>query len=90
MPQRCELNPIDHDVSKLFKGPIMRIQDIEVVKTQATLLNVDVEIINYDVNRFSVVVGGHSYTSLNGTLTAMTTTYLRADRKAKRKAKRRI
>ena len=67
----------------------MKIDEVEIIKTQATMLDVEIGIMNYDVNRFAVAISGHSYTNLHGALTALTTAYLRADRKARRKSKRR-
>ena len=58
----------------------MKIEELEIIKTQAEALNVEISIINYDVNRFSVQVGKHSYSILQSALSAVTTIYLRKNK----------
>ena len=55
----------------------MKLKQLEVIKLQATAMNVAITIVNYDVNRYSVSIGKHVYTSFNNTLSAITTQFLK-------------
>ena len=55
----------------------MKLKDVETLKVQAEALDVNIKIINYDVNRFSIVVNKHSYSNFNSALNAITTVWLK-------------
>ena len=58
----------------------MNIKKLETIKIQANAFNIDIVVINYDVNRYSVTIGKHLYTDFNRALSAITTQYLKSKR----------
>jgi len=57
----------------------MDIQNLELIKQQAEALDVPIIIVNYDVNRYSITIGAHSYTDLHKALSALTTVFLKGN-----------
>ena len=55
----------------------MKLKELETIKNQSTALDVEITIVNYDVNRYSVTVGGHVYTDMHRALSALTTVFLK-------------
>ena len=55
----------------------MKQKEIEVIKTQAEAMSVEIEIIYFDFNKYAVHVGNHSYIGFNKALSAVTTKFLK-------------
>ena len=58
----------------------MNLKKLETLKLQAISLDVNIIIVNYDVNRYSVSVGNHSFTDFNRALSAVTTVFLKSNK----------
>jgi len=58
----------------------MTIKELETVKTQSVAMDIDIIVVNYDMNRYSVAIGRHTYTSIHSALSALSIAFLKANK----------
>ena len=58
----------------------MKLKQVEIIKTQAESLGVEIETILVEKNSYVVHIGKHSYYKMNSALNALTTMFLRQNK----------
>jgi hypothetical protein len=58
----------------------MKLNELEIVKNQAQTMDINIVVINYDINRYSVAIGNQSYTKFQQALSALSIAFLKKNK----------